>query len=330
MLGILKERLGLYVGAAKCFRKAVNLSSNEHCDMARINYGRLLIKLGHYQKAVEICSDVQESSFKSGIWYALALYKDMQFEESSCIYLAIAEHLAEDKFSMGDVLACVAIIKYVLGKPELAKEMFIESFSQSLPTAKVMYALIALGVLQKDQPLVALTLSKIEDLEDVPKSIEDFITVLSYVHIYQGNYMKAIRKTSEMVHLLPNNSSLWFILALTLLHSLEYMNSPLPYARAANRAALIALEMRSLKDNHRQISKIMCIISHSFSLIREKRAALISAQKAVHCTPDARECWMVLNKSLDAFPNKQASNICEEVLYSPSLTFEQIRTNSLF
>lgn len=75
MLGILKERLGLISGAAEAFRKALNMSTEKYSDFARINFGRVLNKLGLYKEAIKICSDVQESSFNSGIWYALALYK---------------------------------------------------------------------------------------------------------------------------------------------------------------------------------------------------------------------------------------------------------------
>lgn len=62
-----------------------------------------------------------------------------------------------------------------------------KSFNKRLPTARVMYALIALGVLQKDSPLIPMTLKQVEVLEDVPQSIEDFIALLSYVHMFQVN-----------------------------------------------------------------------------------------------------------------------------------------------
>ncbi|KAL3287816.1 hypothetical protein HHI36_002275 [Cryptolaemus montrouzieri] len=331
MLGILKERMGIIPGAAECFKKALNLSTARYSDLARINCGRVLTKLGLYKVAIKICSDVQESSFHSGIWYALALYKDGQFQESSSIYLAIAQRLAKDKCSIGDVIACMAIITYVGGEPELAKTIIIESFNERLPTARVIYALIALGVLEKDTQMVALALKQIDIVDDVPKSIEDFITLLSYVHIYQGNHIKAIRKASELVHLLPDKSGLWLTFALTLLRSLKYSKSSAFSASAVNKAAKVALELRDDKATHRDISKIHCTISSSSSLIQDHRSALISAQKAVHCTPDAKECWLVLNESLEFYSDKYvAAKVAAQVLSSPYEEYQHIRFNSIF
>ncbi|XP_045477416.1 tetratricopeptide repeat protein 37 [Harmonia axyridis] len=330
MLGILKERMGLLAGAAEAFRKALNMSSERYSDFARINFGRVLNRLGHYKEAIKICSDVQESSFNSGIWYALALYKDNQFQEASSIYLAIVQYLAKE-LTIGDVVACMAIITYGLGEPDLARKAIVESFNKRLPTARVMYALIALGVLQKDSPLIPLTLKQVEVLEDVPKSIENFISLLSYIHIFQGNHAKAVRKTSELVHLLPGNSDLWLTLSITILYSIKQMKSPPSHKEAAKNAANVALKLRDLKTTHKTVSKILCTISASSLLISDYKSSLISAQKAIFCTPNAKESWVVFNDSLGYFTDKQKYfEMSNQVLHSSCDDFNHIRVNTIF
>lgn len=75
MLGILKERMGLNLGALEAFKNAFKLSAGRQRDLTKINYGRLLARLGKHSEAVDIFSEVDAATFNSGCGLALALFK---------------------------------------------------------------------------------------------------------------------------------------------------------------------------------------------------------------------------------------------------------------
>lgn len=75
MLGILNERLGLESTALQAFKNAFHLSASTNRDHTRINYGRLLCKLGKYTDAIAMYRDVEAATLTSGSGLALALFK---------------------------------------------------------------------------------------------------------------------------------------------------------------------------------------------------------------------------------------------------------------
>lgn len=75
MLGILKERMGLNINATKAFKSALRFTESNTKDAARINYARLLLKMGDYSQAIQMYKDVDSATFNSGSGLALALFK---------------------------------------------------------------------------------------------------------------------------------------------------------------------------------------------------------------------------------------------------------------
>lgn len=75
MLGILKERMGLNLNATQAFKNAFRLTDPKTKDAARMNYARLLIKMGDYPQAIQMYKDVDSATFNSGSGLALALFK---------------------------------------------------------------------------------------------------------------------------------------------------------------------------------------------------------------------------------------------------------------
>lgn len=74
MLGILTERLGLKETTLRAFKNAYEKSPDKYRDLARVNYGRSLYKIGNYSEAIDIFQEVQEATFSSGSTLALALF----------------------------------------------------------------------------------------------------------------------------------------------------------------------------------------------------------------------------------------------------------------
>lgn len=81
MLGILKERLGLKLGAMQAFKNALTLSNTNQRDLARVNYGRLLSNLGKYSQAADVLTKVEAATFNSGSSLALALFKGTKIKD---------------------------------------------------------------------------------------------------------------------------------------------------------------------------------------------------------------------------------------------------------
>jgi tetratricopeptide (TPR) repeat protein len=75
MLGILKERMGLKLGALEAFRNALSLSKENNRDFCRVNYGRLLARLGKYSQAIDMFTKIEAATFNSGSGLALTLFK---------------------------------------------------------------------------------------------------------------------------------------------------------------------------------------------------------------------------------------------------------------
>lgn len=79
MLGLLSERMDLKRTAANAFRRALYLSTEENKDKAKVNYGRILFKLGDLEKSIEIFNSVKAATFTSGSGLALSLFKGKSF-----------------------------------------------------------------------------------------------------------------------------------------------------------------------------------------------------------------------------------------------------------
>lgn len=75
MLGLLRERMGLKMGAAQAFRSALRLAEPTARDKVYMNYGRSLVRVGKYSQAVDMFKNVKEATFNSGSGLALALFK---------------------------------------------------------------------------------------------------------------------------------------------------------------------------------------------------------------------------------------------------------------
>ncbi|KRT86106.1 Anaphase-promoting complex subunit 3 protein, partial [Oryctes borbonicus] len=97
MLGLLRERMGLKMGAVQAFRSALRLAEPSIRDKVYVNYGRSLVESGKYTQAVEIFQNVKEATFNSGSGLALALFKDKQYEESYASYESALHWLTEDQ-----------------------------------------------------------------------------------------------------------------------------------------------------------------------------------------------------------------------------------------
>lgn len=142
-MGILNERMGLKLSAASAFRKASTFCERNYRDIANVNYGRLLIKLGKYSQAVNVFEDIREATFNSGSGLALALFKgvnelnrfqwinrscftDKEFQKSYDAYETALNWLTEEQSFQSDLLVALASMAYLFQGPEEAKNLLFQ------------------------------------------------------------------------------------------------------------------------------------------------------------------------------------------------------------
>lgn len=75
MLGCLYERAGLLRSSVAMLSRAVDHSPSTHRDKALANFGRVLLKAGKVQDAIEVYRAITKADIHSQCGLALALYK---------------------------------------------------------------------------------------------------------------------------------------------------------------------------------------------------------------------------------------------------------------
>lgn len=79
MLGLLMERQQIYNLSKQAFKNAYELlfhcEDSEERDLICNNYGRLLVQLQDYDRAIEVYKQIKKATFKSQSGLAVAYFK---------------------------------------------------------------------------------------------------------------------------------------------------------------------------------------------------------------------------------------------------------------
>ncbi|KAF5308184.1 hypothetical protein FQR65_LT06364 [Abscondita terminalis] len=285
MLGLLRERMGLKSDALVAFKNALRSCSNRNRDQVIINCGRILFKLQKYQQAINMFQDVEEATFNSGSGLALSLFKGV----------ALANRRTNSPI---DLLVALASIVYMFQGPDPAKTLLFQSTELTPPSPYGFYATLALGLLHSDRNLAKLVLKELCQLQDVSQCRPHYAKLICHTYVLENETEKAIREISKLVHRHPDDASLWLCLATLLIRS--YKTHP-QCITAASYCAKLAV---TLGRTSKEVIKMLCVVSLASFIGGEFSRGLISAQKAVHCYPDAAECWAVFIASAKAIDRK--------------------------
>ncbi|KAJ3650240.1 hypothetical protein Zmor_021938 [Zophobas morio] len=286
MLGMLKERMGLKLGALEAFKNSLNLSNQSCRDLVQVNYGRLLATMGKYSQAIDTFTKIEAATFNSGSGLALALFKDKRYKESYETYESTLHWLSDEPHYQSDLLVALASMAYMFEGPEAAKTLLFQSIQLEKPSPWGFYATLSLGLLQDDFNLSELVLSELNVLKDRKECIEHFAILKSYFYLLKKNSKTAIRELSKIIHRHPDQASAW----LTLSSLLIRLNKEKRFSKAAAKCAHIAMELGQSSMN---VTKVLSLVALSFFVGGDKKSALSMAQKAIHCYPNMAENWAV-------------------------------------
>jgi superkiller protein 3 len=289
MLGILKERMGLKLGALEAFRNALSLSKENNRDFCRVNYGRLLARLGKYSQAIDMFTKIEAATFNSGSGLALTLFKDEHYKESYEAYESTLHWLSEEPQLQSDLLVALASMAYMFEGPEAAKTLLFQSIQLEKPSPWGFYSTLSLGLLHSDFNLAKLVLTELQRLKDRKDCLEHFGVLSCYFHLSQKNSKSAIREVSKIVHRHPDQAAVWVTLS-SLLIRLQDERS-----KAAAKCAQIAMK---LGQTNMDVTKVLCLVALAFFIVGDSKNALLMAQKAVHCYPDVAEGWAIFSAAV--------------------------------
>jgi superkiller protein 3 len=289
MLGILKERMGLKLGALEAFRNALSLSKENNRDFCRVNYGRLLARLGKYSQAIDMFTKIEAATFNSGSGLALTLFKDEHYKESYEAYESTLHWLSEEPQLQSDLLVALASMAYMFEGPEAAKTLLFQSIQLEKPSPWGFYSTLSLGLLHSDFNLAKLVLTELQRLKDRKDCLEHFGVLSCYFHLSQKNSKSAIREVSKIVHRHPDQAAVWLTLS-SLLIRLQDERS-----KAAAKCAQIAMK---LGQTNMDVTKVLCLVALAFFIVGDSKNALLMAQKAVHCYPDVAEGWAIFSAAV--------------------------------
>ncbi|XP_056637029.1 tetratricopeptide repeat protein 37 [Diorhabda sublineata] len=322
MLGMLKERMKLYLGSLESFKKSYELSPDTR-DLARINYGRLLSKHEKYLQAINIYQEVQEATFSSGSGLALALFKSQHYEESYSAYEQALHWLTEEQSHQSELLVALASMAYMFQGLEGAKTLLFQSIQLKPPSPWGLYATFSLGLLHKDFELAELVLKELETLKDDEKSLPHYALLLCSKLIRQEQPDRAVKELSKLVHRHPDDASVWLNLAVTILR----VKSEHKRALAAVKCAQTALKIgRSSMD----VTKVSAYISLGYLLTGDVKNVLVSAQKSIHCYPTMADGWAALLASLTQNKESYSLDFISGIFnYMESLNMSELLANWL-
>ncbi|XP_066150901.1 tetratricopeptide repeat protein 37 isoform X2 [Euwallacea fornicatus] len=295
ILGILSERMGLLKTAKNAFKHAFVLADKKNKDFARVNYGRLLYRMGEYESAIEMFANVEAATFSSGGGLALALFRNAQYQESYGSYEQALHWLTEEQASQSELLVALASMAYKFQGPDGAKTILFQSIGLNEPSPWSLYATFSLSLLHNDMNLCQLVLKDLVNLEaqiaqkpgDHSEFIFHYATLLSCLYLLMKDKKAALCELSRLIHNYPNVSSTWLILSQFLLR-LESNHHKL---KAGTKCANAALK---LGNSNTDVTTALCTVALSFQRAGHLKEAAICAQKLVHYNPDLADGWAIL------------------------------------
>ncbi|XP_011301228.1 tetratricopeptide repeat protein 37 [Fopius arisanus] len=304
-LGLLLERQKLLRPAAEQFSKALKLSHDhkEHQDKIRVNYTRILVQLGEYEKAVEICQGIKTPSFKSHCQLALSLFKAARYEESYDAYGTALQQLADPGSDEAHVLCAMASMAYMFQGVDQVKTLLYQCIQIQPPIVAGLLASAALGLLHEDYNLTTLVLKELQAYNDHPEYRHHVAILTAYSCLSNDDVKGAVRIISKAVHRHPEDVGSWVGLVRILLET--------NYAHFGNCAQKTLFLGR--KTSTVAVAQVACISSLGQLATNLGREGLRAVQKTVHSFPGSVESWANLVGAL--------SSRCKEDNSTPNATW---------
>ncbi|KAJ3242289.1 Superkiller protein 3 [Chytriomyces hyalinus] len=243
LLGLLRERQGLYDEAASAFKKAVDLDNS---DDYLANYARCLCSAGAYNDAIDaynLLFSQNEGDVLSRVGFGLALFFERRLEESLGAFQSALDLLGQNGDSQillqNKVGLLLSQVLYALGTDahiSLARDQLLECIGRPGGFPQALISLLALGIVCQNDGLASSAAAElIKEKPDALVGLEtDKNVILSRFFLLQGNVKLSRGFLARSVHQSPWKSVHWLLLADNMArHSPEITNSLVPVAKSA-------------------------------------------------------------------------------------------------
>ncbi|KAK0096871.1 hypothetical protein PV326_004037 [Microctonus aethiopoides] len=296
-LGLLLERQKLSKSASREFAEALKLckgqKEKEKENKIRINFARVLVQMGRYNEAIEICQGVRGASFNSHCQFALALFKAKRYEESYAAYNAALHRLADAGSDKAHVLCAMASMAYMFQDIDDVKTLLFQCIQIQPPTVAGLLAAAALGLLHNDFNLTTLVLEELKPYKDDPKYRHHVAVLSAYLCLMNSDVSGALHIISKAIHQRPDDVGSWIGLVRILLE----INSS-NFGNCAQKALYFGRKSSTVA-----VAQVACISSLGQLLSGndiDGKCGLRSVQKSVHSFPGNIESWANLVVALSA------------------------------
>lgn len=285
-LGLLLERQGLLRSARDSYSRVLSASAQpeKNSEDARVNLVRVLCRLGEYDRALEVLSELES---RTGDVLCLLGLLHSKRNETAAALKAYEEALtcAVEDQKANVVLAMAMVTLKASGAPA-ARDLLLSRLSlQDFWSQEVLEALFCLGLLTSDKAACHEALSRLLPSPGNDVSLAGRIVALLCCQrlLEGGDKRAASRFLSHAVHRHPANGSLWSALSQALLSS--HQRSAVPCSLAA-----VALGERS--------PQLLATLTLARLLQGYTKEALRCAQKLLFLYPDSLPGWVLLGGAL--------------------------------
>lgn len=294
ILGILQEQSLLLRSALKSYEKALQYCEGDKKNIALLNMGRILTRMGNYDDAINAYKSITEASLNSTTGLALALFKKGFFEEAYSAYETALQWLSETDEDKADLLVAMASSVYTQKGVNDTKTLLFRSIqaSQKKPTAHSLFAVCSLGLLHADKSLSKLAICEMQKYDKDDEFVFDIGFLKSYLHVYDENMNQATKFLSDSLHDFPSNALLWFCMAQYCL-----METNLK-AKVSSRCSQRALSLAQNNESNINLAKLIATASVAEFIAGDRVRAFILAKQGLHLFPCQPEIWAAVLRSL--------------------------------
>eukprot|EP01134_Creolimax_fragrantissima_P001182 CFRG1182T1 len=324
-LGVIRELLGLNLGAKTAFEQALKLLLNgnesdihrEQLPDVASNLARTLCRSKEYNKALEVYT--KYTSTTNDLYCALGMgniyFQTGRLQEAQEAYLC-AFQLATSKDEMtiaSDTQVAIGLTAYAMGDSGTCKDTLFRALQLSPTSTNPVATLGALGLLTSDMELVGAALAEEKKLPNEnrrkPSTSYDFAILRSCWWLLQGNPQRACQALTRSIH----NDGAYLPIAWSMTASFARM-------RCKNSLALPLALYESAWEvitdtNNTATTMAETLSAHSDALLRygcenghtRANGALRKAQAAVFRDPSSVRAWASLANGLLTSANSPPS-----------------------
>ncbi|GIY36108.1 hypothetical protein CDAR_101631 [Caerostris darwini] len=287
ILGMLLERQGIYNASLKAYERALKLldtrNNIELMELVRANYARLLCVLGEVKDAIKEFLLLKKVDVAIISNFALALYKDKQYEQSLKLFGQAFEK-SKNPGDQSHIKVAMAIVAGNIQGPNAPNPLvlLVESAQISPKSVPGLLALYATGILKEESKLIMAAQKELQPYKYNKKYAASTAFLWAAQAYIKDGVKSARNELLKFLHCFPTLHQIWMQAACCLLQW------DTKYTDIVTSCIKTGLFHGGCKEQASQIFALCQMAKGS------RRGALSAAQKAVHINPEKLTNWATL------------------------------------